>query len=141
MAIEIITAVLVLLFTYTGMSKLLHHDEFVHQLVKSPYTEQIASVTAWLLPLTELGVSLLLYIKRTRLAGLYAAFTLMLFFTVYVYSMLHFSYYVPCSCGGVLASLSWTQHFWFNVFFTVLSLTGILLNITANFNRRPFQAF
>jgi hypothetical protein len=75
-------------------------------------------------------ISLMLVIKRTRLFGLYASFFLMSLFTAYLTIMLNFSYYIPCSCGGVLEYLSWDQHILFNAFFIVIAGAGVLLITT-----------
>jgi hypothetical protein len=138
---DIICSLLVLLFSYTAISKLLVYDTFVRQLSKSPYVEEYASTIAWLLPAAECILALMLMVKATRLMALFAGFGLMLFFTAYIYAMLHYSFYIPCSCGGVLAKMTWTQHFWFNVAFTVLSLTGIVLTITSrkDINHKSIQ--
>jgi hypothetical protein len=72
-------------------------------------------------------ISLLLVIKRTRLIGLYASFFLMSLFTAYLIIMLNVSYYIPCSCGGVLENLSWNQHVVFNVFFIAISAVGAII--------------
>jgi hypothetical protein len=34
---------------------------------------------------------------------------------------------IPCSCGGLISSLSWTQHLFFNLFF--LLANAIVLSI------------
>lgn len=128
--IELICSLLLLLFSYAGISKLTDYHTFSGQLAKSPYLEPYASTIAWLLPVTECLIVLLLLYSKTRLAALFASFALMLAFTIYIYMMLHYSYYVPCSCGGVLAIMSWDQHFWFNVVFTLLALAGIYLHIS-----------
>jgi hypothetical protein len=134
--VEIISGLLLLLFSYTAVSKLIDHNQFVEQLGKSPYLEPYATIVAWVIPIAESLIALLLLFKKTRLTGLFASFALMLAFTIYIYEMLHYSYYVPCSCGGVLAAMSWTQHFWFNVLFTLLTLTGILLAIAPSGNSK-----
>ena len=134
--VEIISSLLLLLFSYTAASKIIDHSKFLEQLSKSPYLESYATSIAWAIPLGESLIALLLLFKKTRLSGLFASFALMLAFTIYIYEMLHYSYYVPCSCGGVLAAMSWTQHFWFNVLFTLLALTGILLAITPSGNSK-----
>jgi hypothetical protein len=134
--VEIIASLLLLLFSYTAVNKLVGYNRFVEQLSKSSYLESYATVVAWLIPATECLIALLLLFKKTRLTGLFASFGLMLAFTVYIYMMLHYSYYVPCSCGGVLAKMSWTQHFWFNVVFTMLALTGILLTVAQTKNNK-----
>jgi hypothetical protein len=127
--LDLICGLLLLLFSYVAVSKITDYNTFAVQLSKSPFLEQYASIIAWLIPVTECIIALLLLFNKTRLTGLFASFALMLAFTIYIYMMLHYSYYIPCSCGGVLAMMSWTQHFWFNVFFTILALTGILLVI------------
>lgn len=48
--------------------------------------------------------------------------------------MMSFSKRLPCSCGGVIALLSWKQHIAFNLFFLSLAVIGIYLEqqITGN---------
>ena len=98
---EIVTCLLVILFTYAALSKLLDYGTFRFQLGRSPYLTKMAGMVAWAMPTAELVTVSLLVIPRSRQAGLYASFFLMLLFSGYIYAMLHFSYYVPCSCGGV----------------------------------------
>jgi len=124
---EIIAGLLALLFAYAAISKLLDYETFKFQLGKSPYVNGLAGFIAWALPCIEIAVVLLLLFKKSRLAGLYASFFLMLFFTGYIYAILKFSYYIPCSCGGILSSMSWKEHLIFNIAFTLLALTAILL--------------
>lgn len=125
--IEIISSLLIVLFVYTALSKLFDYDTFRSQLGKSPFITSFASLLAWALPAAELLLGLLLALPVTRLAGLYVSLFMMTLFTAYIYSMLHFSYYIPCSCGGVISKMSWDQHLVFNVFFVVISIAGILL--------------
>ena len=126
--VEIISALLVALWAYAAISKLLDYGTFKFQLGRSPYVTNMAGFVAWFLPLTELTVATLLIINKTRLLGLYSSFFLMLLFTGYIYAMLHFSYYIPCSCGGILSKMDWKTHFEFNVAFTILPVVGILLD-------------
>jgi hypothetical protein len=112
---------------YTAISKFLDFQNFRLQLGKSPFITQYASVIAWLLPTVEIVVVLLLAWKKFRLLGLYLSLFLMTSFTAYIYIMLNYSYYIPCSCGGVLAMMSWEQHIWFNIFFLILAIVGIVL--------------
>lgn len=136
LVIEIIASLLIILFVYTALSKLLDYQTFKGQLAKSPYISPFAGLTAWALPAGELLIVGALLLTRTRLIGLYASFALMLLFTIYIYVMLHYSPYVPCSCGGVLSQLSWEQHLLFNIVFTILALTGIVLTMV---RRKPPQ--
>lgn len=126
-SLEIISCLLILLFVYAALSKLLDYDTFRVQLGKSPFITDFAPIIAWALPVGEILVGLFLAFKRTRLLGLYISLFLMTMFTAYIYIMLHYSYYIPCSCGGILSKMGWDTHFWFNVGFTLLSATGIIL--------------
>ncbi len=126
--VEIIAALLILLFVYTGVSKFLTIDRFIHVLGESPLIGKVSSLIAWVLPITELFIAGLLFIPRTRSIGLYSSFILMLIFTIYLGYMLAFTPNLPCSCGGVLQQMSWPQHFIFNIFFTMLALSGIWLS-------------
>ncbi|MBN9382755.1 MAG: DoxX family membrane protein [Chitinophagaceae bacterium] len=128
--VEIIAALLVFLFIYAALSKLLDLDKFKYQLGQSPFITNISWFAAWAIPLGEILVSVALLIRRTRLAGLYLSFFLMLLFTGYIFMMLRYSSYLPCSCGGVLSVMSWKQHFVFNLIFTGLSLLGIAIENT-----------
>ena len=131
--IEIITALLVFLFIYAALSKLLDFDRFKYQLSQSPFITRMSWLVVWAIPLGEIIISISLIIKRTRMAGLYLSFFLMLLFTGYIFIMLKYSSYLPCSCGGVLSGMSWKQHFIFNLGFTGLSLSGIIIqNILSN---------
>ena len=75
----------------------------------------------------ELLLALLLCFKATRLTGLYASFFLMIAFTVYIYLILNYSDFVPCSCGGIIEKLGWTEHLVFNIAFATLALIALVL--------------
>lgn len=125
--IEIICALLIFLFIYTGVSKLLDYHTFRRQLGQSPFITSYASILAWALPLGEIFIAGMLSFNRSRLPGLYLSFFLLCLFTFYLSAMLHLSYYIPCSCGGVLQSLSWQAHIILNIVFIMLATAGTLL--------------
>ena len=125
--VELISALLLVLFLYTALSKLLDFDKFKYQISQSPFITNISWLVIWSIPLAEIIISISLIFKRTRLAGLYLSFFLLLLFTGYIFIMLRYSSYLPCSCGGVLSIMSWKQHFIFNLAFTGLSLAGIIV--------------
>ncbi len=128
--IEIITALLITLFVYAGLSKMLDHRTFSLQLAQSPLLGSRAFVIAWVLPFGELLLAVALVIPATRLLGLYASLTLLIIFTVYLAYMLSFSTHLPCTCGGIISSLSWKQHVGFNSVFILLATVGIWLSRT-----------
>jgi uncharacterized membrane protein YphA (DoxX/SURF4 family) len=124
---SIVALLLVVLFLYTGISKLMEYTVFKEQIGASPILHPIAPFIAWALPLSEFAVAVLLFIPAWRLWGLYASFVLMLAFTGYVIAIVSFSKELPCSCGGVLQEMSWSQHIIFNIVFTILALVAALL--------------
>jgi len=126
--IEIIAAIFILLFTYTAISKLSGYNAFKITLYNSPLLSSYAAIVAWVLPIVELIISGLLFIPQKRETGLYASFALMLVFTIYLGYMILFSPHLPCSCGGVLQQLTWPQHLWFNIGFTILAAAGIRMH-------------
>jgi putative oxidoreductase len=121
------SALLILLFLYTAASKLAGIEAFTSFMVEVGFNRFWSVAFAWIVPLSEMGVVILLFFQNTRLAGLYASFLFMLVFTVYTGYMLMFVPDRPCSCGGVIASLTWPQHLIFNVFFLTLSLIAVWL--------------
>lgn len=127
--VEVISALLIILFLYAGLSKLFQQSIFHQQLMKSPYTNSMAGFLSWLMPLAEILIAGLLLFFKTRLIGLYLSLSIMIMFSLYIYFILNFSYYIPCSCGGVLQNMSWSQHLVFNVFFCLISFAGLLMQI------------
>jgi len=125
--IETITIIFIVLWVYAALSKLLDYNTFLFQLGQSPYTSDFSKPISIMLPVTELILACLLLDKRTKMLALYASFFLMVFFTGYIYSLLHYSYYVPCSCGGILGKLSWGSHLLFNFGFMLIALVAIVI--------------
>ena len=125
--IEFIGSSLILLFVYTAISKLLDYSSFKSVLSKSPLIGGNAGIVALALPITEIMVALLLFVPRMRVWGMYGSVALMSVFTLYLAYMINFTPKLPCSCGGVLKQMTWNQHLVFNIFFLVLSVTGLVL--------------
>jgi hypothetical protein len=135
--IEIIVSLFIILFLYTALSKIFKYDDFVKQLGMSPFFRPLGDAKYWLaviVPLAEIGISILLMIPKTRLLGFYSAFVIMLAFTGYVIAILTIAAYVPCSCGGVIRQLSWTQHLILNTAFVLLAGTGIYILKYSNYH-------
>src|SRR3546814_8669968 len=113
--IEIVSALLILLFIYAAISKIIDHQTFLVQLGRSPLLTRFAPLLVWTVPIIEILLAILLAIRFTRMLALQGAFFLMILFTVYLIAMLNLSYYIPCSCGGILGNLSWQSHIIFNL--------------------------
>lgn len=122
---DIITYALVILFMYTAADKLMSLRTFASTLAKSPLIGSFSTFVAWFIPITEIIISLLLVLVLTRKKGLYASVVLLSGFTIYLAYMILSGLKLPCHCGGVISSMSWQQHIWFNIAFTGLAYTGI----------------
>lgn len=125
---EIIAILFIVLFVYTGVSKLTDVELFRVQIGQSPLLTEMAFVLAWAVPLVELVIAGLLVFEFTRVTGLYASLSIMVVFTVYIILVSEFSDYVPCSCGGVIQNMTWNQHLLFNIAFVLLAVTGLLID-------------
>jgi uncharacterized membrane protein YphA (DoxX/SURF4 family) len=140
--LDIIIFLFVALFIYAATSKILEYDVFKAQIGKSPLIMSHAEWIAWMVPAVEILISLAFASPRLILPALYSSFFLMFTFTAYIAFIITFSPYVPCSCGGILSSMGWTEHLIFNIGFTLLAAVGIVLynrqhkndQVTASFN-------
>ena len=122
--INIVPLLLILLFAYTATAKLMAHAKTLSQLTDTGLVQPLAQIAAYAVPIAELLTAILLGFKRSRLKGLWCAFFALLFFTGYVAVILSGSN-IPCSCGGVIAAMSWKQHLYFNIFFLLLSILSL----------------
>lgn len=125
--IELIVALYVVLFLYTGISKVMEYDVFREQMKESRFLEPMASLVARGLPIVEFLLVMMLVVPRWRLKGFYASTGLMIAFTLYIIALMSFNDQLPCSCGGVLAALSWGLHIVFNSVFIILGIVGVML--------------
>lgn len=125
--VEIISALFILLFVYTGINKFISANSLQIVLKDYPLIGGMPELIAWGLPVVELSVALLLFIPRTRLKGLYCSLLLMSAFTLYLIYMLTVTTKLPCTCGGMLQKLTWNQHLFFNISCVLLSIAGIYL--------------
>lgn len=127
MIVEVICFLFIVLFVYAATNKLLDLEKFRVQIGQSPLLTFIAPFAAWFIPISEIAIALMLAVPRFRIEGLYASFGMMVMFTAYILAILNFSAHIPCSCGGVLEQLGWTEHLIFNLGFVMLGLVGIIL--------------
>lgn len=118
----------VFLFTYAAISKLLDYNDFSIKIGQSPLLSAFASYIAIGVPVIEIIIAAALCFPSWRNTGLFASLYLMMAFTVYIFIILNFSSYVPCSCGGILESLGWTEHLIFNIVFVMLAIIALILS-------------
>jgi uncharacterized membrane protein YphA (DoxX/SURF4 family) len=123
---DVISAVVLLLFLYTSISKLTEHGRFKAVLATSPLLKKYAGFLAFGIPVAELLLAILLFLPATRLKGLYGSLGLMLVFTIYLAWMVRFAAHLPCNCGGVISNMNWNQHIVFNLAILGLIVFGII---------------
>lgn len=125
--LEIICLLYVFLFVYAAISKVLDFQNFRVQLGQSPLLSAFADWISLLVPATELVICILLIVPKFRFVGLFASYGLMVMFTAYIFIVLHYTTFVPCSCGGVLEKLNWTEHLIFNCIFIAMAALALFL--------------
>lgn len=131
-ALEIIYFLFILLFGYAAMIKLIDLDKFQSQIGQSTLLTHHARLLSVAVPVGELLIVLLLAIPRVRIVGLYLSLGTMAMFTGYVFYIVNFDPNIPCSCGGVLDTMGWTEHLIFNVSFLLFAVVGIFLETKIN---------
>lgn len=127
--LDVVIFLFVLLFLYASASKLMEYDVFQAQIGKSPLIMGYSKWLAFAVPGIEIIIAFALLVPRLQLAALYASFSIMFLFSAYIAFILLFSPYVPCSCGGILSKMGWTEHLIFNLAFTLFAILGIHLNL------------
>lgn len=125
--IEIICLLYILLFVYAAVSKLMDFSNFQVQVAQSPLLTAFAGFISISVIVLEIIIAFLLAVPKTRVAGLYSSFALMVLFSIYIYIILNYSSYIPCSCGGILENMSWTEHLIFNIAFSLLAVVALSL--------------
>ena len=135
--IESITAILVFLFIYTGLSKYQTLNTFRAVLHKSPILRPYSGLIAITLPGIEILLSILLIIPKTRRVGLRIAAVMLGVFTIYLIYMVSFTPQLPCTCGGIIQQLSWTQHIFLNL--TLLGISMWAIYLTKKSSSHPSQ--
>lgn len=121
----VVRIMLVLLFAYTGGSKLLAIAPLENAIRSLPLIGPGAWVLARLLVATELVMALLLLFERTVRAALWLSLALVALFIIYLCYMLFFVPHLPCSCGGVIGQLGWKQHLMLNLGLTAAIIAAL----------------
>lgn len=133
--IKTVSCFFILLFVYASVSKLLDFENFQVQIAQSPLLSAYAGVISYAVIIVELIIVLLLIFPNSRLTGLYLSTALMSAFTVYIFLILNYSDFVPCSCGGILEKMGWTEHLIFNL---VCFLLGVISIIKKEDSKRKY---
>lgn len=124
-AVLVISGLFSLLFLYAATLKIFNYQEFKSQLSQAPFLAGFSTLLAWMVPVSELFVSVLLFLPGKRRWGLYASLTLIIVFSVYIIALLNFSSFIPCGCGGILSDMNWDQHLKMNMALLLIAVTGV----------------
>lgn len=118
---------LMVFWLYVALDKLWDLPGFHRALLKQPFPDAWADILYWVLPLAELGLSLLFLFSKIRYAYLLSA-VLMLAFTIYIGLGVAGLYAKrPCGCASVFSGLSWDWHLLANTVLLGLSILGRFL--------------
>jgi hypothetical protein len=135
--LEIVCLLYVFLLVYAAMNKGLDFENFKVELGQSPLLSAFAGWISWGVLIIEFLIAILLLFPSTRIKALFAGFCLMSMFTAYIFIMLNYSSFLPCSCGGILEKMSWQEHLVFNLIFVILAGLALWLNHSqSNVERR-----
>lgn len=122
---DVVVYIFIILFVYTATGKIQSYHSFNLVLSKSVLIGEYHTIVAWGVPAIEIIISILLVFPLSRKAGLICSLAIMLVFTVYLIYMVNSGTQLICTCGGVLSTLTWKQHIWFNVIFILIAATGL----------------
>jgi Methylamine utilisation protein MauE len=134
--IDTICYLLVFLFLYAAVSKVMDYEKFRIQIGQSPLLTTMTGFIAWFIPTLEILISVMLVLSRIRLAGLYFSFGLMILFSAYIIAILKFGTFIPCSCGGILQKMTWNTHLIFNICFVIIAALGVFLETSVRDSKR-----
>jgi len=116
-----------MLFIYAGISKVLDFENFQVQIAQSPVLTRYAGTISYAVIIGEILICILLFFERIRPIGLLASSVIMSAFTVYIFIILNYSEFVPCSCGGILERMGWTEHLVFNIVCVVIAVFAYII--------------
>ncbi len=127
--ITVIVILISMLFTYAAIFKAMDYSLFLSDMSKSPLLVKYdKNLLAPVVLGTEFLIIILLSFPVTRKAGFFLSFFVMAIFSLYLSTLYFFFTNIPCSCGGILGKMPYPVHIVFNICFTVLSGTGVLLS-------------
>lgn len=126
---QIIIVLLLLLWIPVTLDKIVDFSSFKSGILRQPISKEIAYIAIYTLPILETVTIFLLLINRYRQLGFLLSCLLMAIFTFYVGLALIGTWEkLPCGCGSVISGLSWSEHFWFNITFLLISIIGMLFS-------------
>lgn len=128
MKTNLLTLILLSLWIPVTLDKIINFESFKTGLLRQPFSENFTQFLIYALPFVEGLTITLLLLSTLRKWGFVLSTILMLAFTVYIgVALLGAWEKLPCGCGSVITSMTWKQHFFFNLFFLLISGWGFYL--------------
>lgn len=108
--VKLIAIALAVLLAYAAVDKLEHYTLFSLQLNRFPVSIPVIPEQAWIVPVTELIIAVLLLLPFSRLKALFASLFLLGVYTLYLTCMLDRRFHLTCMCGEPFQALSLKMH-------------------------------
>ncbi|MCH7408973.1 hypothetical protein MM239_06180 [Belliella sp. DSM 111904] len=125
---HIILWTLIVMWTYTGVGKLVAYQSFRGAILNQPFPNAIGAYVSIIVPLVEVLLAILLINLKTRVLGFMGSIALMSAFTTYVGLVWVEAFErVPCGCAGILEYVGWEAHFYINLSLLLLAMIGLLI--------------
>lgn len=127
---DIMVGLIFMMLLYASFSKYFDFSAFQRAMHNQPFPSWFSDVLVIFLPPMEIMAAVLIAFDKTRIIGLKATITLMTTFTLYIVAiLLHLFPMVPCTCGGIIRLMSWSQHLLFNLFFIAIAITALKISV------------
>ncbi len=128
MKVKIIVLLLLCLWIPVSVDKLLNFEVFRSGILRQPFADNLGYILSYMLPVLEVLTVVVVLLPKLRFYGFLLSTVLMTAFTAYIGMALAGAWEkLPCGCGSVISSMSWKQHFFFNLFFLVISGYGLYI--------------
>lgn len=124
---EIIIFLLLLMWAYTFVSKVLDFDTFRRQINGAYLLSSLGSPLPYLLQVLHLSLVVLLIKKSWRKLGLITSLSVLLLYTGYLIYILKFAPSIPCSCISLYSALNWNDQLLINLAGLVLNIIGLII--------------
>jgi hypothetical protein len=99
------------------------------RLAPVPLMKILAPILGWLVPAVEfiLAVALAvgMFLPAIKIKAIQGSVLLLVVFEIYIAIMLLSGSHLPCTCGGIISTMGWKQHLFFNAFFIIVAFFSI----------------
>jgi len=112
------------LFAYSAGAKICDFPAYRSRMEDLPLPGRIAQPLAFLLPLVEILVVVLLVVPRLRIAGVFSSVSMLTIFSLYLLYLTQYPV-VSCACGGLLEQIGTGWHLALNTGFILLGAAGL----------------